>query len=59
MARVGRPPKNVADSLAEEARFKEGRLIKEMIVPVTARIRVYDNAVEVVETDGNTTRFDF
>lgn len=58
MAKVGRPRKNMADQLAEDAAVREGKLLKEMIVPITARVRIYDDAVEVVESDGNTTRFD-
>lgn len=66
MARRGRPPKNLADKLSDEARseeVRESRLLKQMIVPTTATILIYGEndtsirRVEIKESDGNVTHF--
>lgn len=64
MARRGRPPKNLADNLADEARAEdaESRLLSTLVVPVSAKVLIYGDddairSVEVKESDGNVTRF--
>lgn len=64
MARRGRPPKNLADNLADEARTEdtESRLLSTLVVPVSAKVLIYGDddairSVEIKESDGNVTRF--
>lgn len=64
MVRRGRPPKSLADNLADEARAEDtrSRLLSTLVVPVSAKVLIYGDddsikSVEIKESDGNVTRF--